>query len=249
MSSSEWWSPYSRVYFTDGACSGNPGPAGWGCIVLDISRKHFLELGGFEAQSTNNRMEMQSVFEALKDFAKISSGDERALVILDSEYVRKGLVEWIPNWKKRGWKKADGGDVLNQDIWENLEALYRPLARKVDFKIVKGHAGIAGNERADAIAVDFSKGGKPTLHSNSWDEFDGDWRDLGDASTVAQAKKSKKKAPKNGFYLSALGKNWLRHDTWPECASRVQGVSGAKFKKVKDDAEAHEVLKSWGISS
>jgi ribonuclease HI len=193
-------------------------------------------------------MEMQSVLEALKDFAKISSSDVRAIIVLDSEYVRKGLVEWIPNWKKRGWKKADGGEVLNQDIWEKLEELYRPLARKIDFKIVKGHAGIAGNERADAIAVDFSQGERPTLYSKSWDDFEGDWRDLGETSAKSKSSKAKRKAPKEGFYLSALGKSWQRHETWPECASRVQGVSGAKFKKVKDDSEAQEVLKSWGIS-
>jgi ribonuclease HI len=130
--------------YTDGACKGNPGPGGWG--VLLISGEHRRELCGGEPQTTNNRMEMMAVIQALSALKAPST----VLLHLDSEYVRQGITSWIHNWKRRGWRTADGKPVKNVDLWQRLDAL--AAQHRVQWLWVKGHAGDPGNERADALA-------------------------------------------------------------------------------------------------
>ncbi len=135
--------PQVTIY-TDGACKGNPGPGGWGAWLS--SGGHDKELFGGEAQTTNNRMELTAVIEAL---ASLKRNCEVTLYT-DSEYVRKGITEWIIGWKQRGWKTADKKPVKNVDLWQRLDAL-RAL-HQVHWRWVKGHAGDPGNERADQLA-------------------------------------------------------------------------------------------------
>jgi len=135
--------PQLGVY-TDGACKGNPGRGGWGAWLS--SGGHEKELFGGEALTTNNRMELTAVIEALASLKRTCD----VILYTDSEYVRKGITEWIHGWKTRGWKTADKKPVKNADLWQRLDAL-RTLHR-VDFRWVKGHAGDPGNERADALA-------------------------------------------------------------------------------------------------
>ncbi|HEV8315437.1 MAG TPA: ribonuclease HI [Burkholderiaceae bacterium] len=135
--------PQVTIY-TDGACKGNPGPGGWGAWLS--SGGHDKELFGGEAQTTNNRMELTAVIEAL---ASLKRSCEVTLYT-DSEYVRKGITEWIIGWKQRGWKTADKKPVKNVDLWQRLDAL-RAL-HQVHWRWVKGHAGDPGNERADQLA-------------------------------------------------------------------------------------------------
>jgi ribonuclease HI len=130
--------------FTDGACSGNPGPGGWGALLRDGGAER--ELCGGEPATTNNRMEMTAVIEAL---AALEPGREVDLYT-DSQYVQKGISEWIHNWKRRGWKTADKQPVKNVDLWMKLDALARQ--HRVTWHWVKGHAGHPENERADALA-------------------------------------------------------------------------------------------------
>lgn len=130
--------------YTDGACKGNPGPGGWGAWL--VSGDHERELFGGEAQTTNNRMELLAVIEALSSLKR--SCDVK--LYLDSEYVRKGITEWIVNWKRRGWRTADGKPVKNVELWQRLDALV--ALHRIDWHWVKGHAGDPGNERADALA-------------------------------------------------------------------------------------------------
>ncbi len=130
--------------YTDGACRGNPGPGGWGA-TLELG-EHFRELSGAEADTTNNRMELMAViraFEALKRRAAVR-------VYLDSEYVRRGITEWLPNWKARDWRTADRKPVKNRDLWEQLDAAVQ--GHDIEWQWVKGHSGIPGNERVDALA-------------------------------------------------------------------------------------------------
>jgi ribonuclease HI len=130
--------------YTDGACRGNPGPGGWGA-TLELG-EHFRELSGAEADTTNNRMELMAViraFEALKRRAAVR-------VYLDSEYVRRGITEWLPNWKARDWRTADRKPVKNRDLWEQLDAAVQ--GHDIEWRWVKGHSGIPGNERVDALA-------------------------------------------------------------------------------------------------
>jgi ribonuclease HI len=130
--------------WTDGACRGNPGPGGWGALMR--SGGHERELHGGQADTTNNRMELTAVIEALAAIKRAG----HVVVHTDSQYVKLGITEWMANWKRRGWKTADNKPVKNQDLWQRLAEL--AAAHHVDWRWVKGHAGDAGNERADALA-------------------------------------------------------------------------------------------------
>lgn len=130
--------------YTDGACKGNPGPGGWG--VLLVYGQHRRELHGGSLQTTNNRMELQAVIEAFKSLKRKSN----IRIHTDSQYVHKGISEWLSGWKRKGWKTADGKPVKNRDLWEELDAL--SSHHKVKWIWVKGHAGHPGNESADRLA-------------------------------------------------------------------------------------------------
>jgi len=135
--------PVVTIY-TDGACKGNPGPGGWGAWLR--SGEHEKELWGGEASTTNNRMELQAVIQALAALRTRS----HVRLHLDSEYVRQGITSWIHNWKRRGWRTADHKPVKNVDLWQRLDALVQ--SHSVEWHWVKGHSGEPGNDRADALA-------------------------------------------------------------------------------------------------
>ena len=130
--------------YTDGACKGNPGPGGWGAVLRYGSVER--EICGGEAHTTNNRMELKAAIQAL------SALREPCLVQLftDSEYVRRGITEWMHNWRRNGWRTADRKPVKNADLWRELDA--ESARHRVHWHWVKGHAGHPGNERADALA-------------------------------------------------------------------------------------------------
>jgi ribonuclease HI len=130
--------------FTDGACSGNPGPGGWGAILR--TGAHEKELSGGEKATTNNRMEMMAVIQGLAALTKPS----QVTLYTDSRYVLDGATKWIKNWKKNGWKTADKKPVKNEDLWRLLEV--EAARHEIAWKWVRGHDGHAENERADALA-------------------------------------------------------------------------------------------------
>ena len=132
------------VVYTDGACSGNPGPGGWGSVMM--YRGHRRELSGGETDTTNNRMELMAAIAALEALSRPC----RVALHTDSTYVMKGITEWLAAWKARGWKTAAKKPVLNKDLWERLE---RAAAKHdVNWHWVKGHSGVPENERADELA-------------------------------------------------------------------------------------------------
>jgi ribonuclease HI len=131
--------------YTDGACSGNPGPGGWGAVLL--YRGHEKELyGGEAADTTNNRMELMAAIQALENLTRPAA----VRLHTDSVYVRSGVTKWLPGWKRNGWKTADKKPVKNADLWQRLDAATK--RHDVEWLWVKGHAGNPGNERADALA-------------------------------------------------------------------------------------------------
>jgi ribonuclease HI len=132
------------VIYADGACKGNPGPGGWGAWIS--MGGHSKELCGGEPVTTNNRMELMAVIRALQALKRACD----VKVYTDSVYVQKGMTEWIGAWKKRGWRTADKKPVKNDDLWQELDAIAQQ--HTVEWLWVKGHAGDAGNERADALA-------------------------------------------------------------------------------------------------
>lgn len=131
--------------FTDGACRGNPGPGGWGALLR--YGKHEKELYGGEAHTTNNRMELMAAIQALESLTRPCN----VRLTTDSVYVRSGITEWLPAWKKRGWKTAARKPVKNVDLWQRLDAAMQ-RHNKVSWHWVKGHSGHAENERADQLA-------------------------------------------------------------------------------------------------
>lgn len=134
----------SVVVYTDGACSGNPGPGGWGSVMLYKGQRR--ELSGGERLTTNNRMELLAVVRSLEALRRPC----HVTIHTDSIYVMKGMTEWIQNWKARNWRTADKKPVKNVDLWMELEEAIKP--HQVDWKWVRGHSGIKENERADELA-------------------------------------------------------------------------------------------------
>jgi ribonuclease HI len=137
---------------TDGACSGNPGPGGWGAVLR--WRDQIRELSGFAPATTNNRMELEAAITALETLKRPMT----VAIYTDSNYLRQGVTAWLPAWKKRGWRTADKQPVKNQDLWQRLE---RALgAHRIDWHWVKGHSGNPDNERADELARAAIKAGR-----------------------------------------------------------------------------------------
>lgn len=152
--------PIVQDIYTDGACSGNPGPGGWGTRI-EFDDGQVQELGGRDTATTNNRMEMQAAIAALEFLSRDKAASESKSVTLhtDSEYVKNGITKWIKGWKKKGWKTSAGKPVLNKDLWQQLDQLSQALATEaltVEWKYVRGHAGNPGNERCDEIARAYS---------------------------------------------------------------------------------------------
>ena len=136
------------IIYTDGGCSGNPGPGGWGTVIIDGT--NITKLSGGEKQTTNNRMELSAAINALDAVIKNTGWRNRHVeVYSDSQYVKNGITSWIKNWKKNGWKTAAKKPVLNQDLWIALDNLYNQL--DIEWKWVKGHAGVEYNEICDQL--------------------------------------------------------------------------------------------------
>jgi len=132
--------------YTDGACKGNPGPGGWGVLLRSGTTQK--ELYGGERSTTNNRMELMAVIQALQALKRPCA----VTLYLDSQYVLKGITEWLPGWKAKGWKTASKQPVKNAELWRELDDLLARGGHVVDWRWVRGHAGDPGNERADALA-------------------------------------------------------------------------------------------------
>jgi ribonuclease HI len=130
--------------YTDGACRGNPGPGGWGVLMLTADKER--ELSGGESETTNNRMELMAAIEGLSALKRPCE----VILYTDSTYVLKGINDWIDSWKSRGWKTSAKKPVKNEDLWRALDAAVG--RHEIEWKWVKGHSGIAGNERADQLA-------------------------------------------------------------------------------------------------
>jgi ribonuclease HI len=233
----------SIIVFTDGACTGNPGPGGWG-VVIALPDGHVRELGGGNPETTNNRMEMVAALKALQ---ALEGHPERAVVYTDSVYVIRGITEWIWGWRRRGWKNAEGEAVSNRDLWEELS---KEATKRKDFglewKYVRGHTGVPGNERCDEISVAFAKNKKVPLFEGSLLQYSYAIYDLPPDQDLPEMRQAQPK--KEAYsYLSVMGNVVVRHKSWNGCELRVKGRSGAKFKKAMSEKDEKEILKSWGL--
>lgn len=237
---------HHTVVFCDGAAKGNPGPGGWGAIVLTMDGR-VTELGGAAAHTTNNKMELTGAIEAL---GFIEHVDGPVAMFTDSTYVIKGIREWIWAWRRKGWKTAEGNGVLNRDLWEQLSALVdaRGSRGKIEWHYVRGHSGIPGNERVDFIADNLARKLPVTLYSGDLIHYDVPLLDVPDETAVPARTSGprKSKAPAHS-YLSVVNGRPLRHSTWADCERRVKGQPGAKFKKAMSAADEVAILKSWNV--
>ena len=231
--------------YSDGACSGNPGPGGWAAVLI-YPENLVRELGGGERPTTNNRMEMLGAIAAL---AAVQDRPEPVKLYTDSALLINGITKWIRGWKRNGWQTDAGKPVVNRDLWERLETLTQARKRRLSWGHVKGHAGHEINERCDVIAVGFSKGTRPVLYEGpavgcGYSLLEPGPEHLHTAGSSGKKHSSKPKT--GGYYLSLVAGCLERHVTWPECQGRVIGVAGARFKKVASAEEEQEVLKLWG---
>jgi len=253
------------LIYTDGGALGNPGPGGWGAIVATPDGQ-VVELGGGEAHTTNNRMELSGPIAALE---RVRGVPGPVTVFSDSQYVVKGISQWVHGWKRKGWKTASGSPVLNREYWEKLDRLVAERGREnaVHWQHVFGHTGVPGNERVDEIANAFASGYRPKLYQGPlaaypvrldapapsaappspvlWERGGGGERVPGGAKGSAPRRSSQGKPYS---YLSLVGGQPMRHANWAECERRVRGVSGARFRKAMSAEEEAEILRAWGCS-
>jgi len=218
--------------FTDGACSGNPGPGGYGalCVINGVS---IIELGGFAPSTTNNQMELEAVIVGLEEL-KNTSGS--LSVYTDSKYVISGITSWIYGWIKNNWKTKEGAEVKNLDYWKRLFTLVTERKTKPEFIHILGHSGNPGNEKVNSIASQFAMQDEPELFRGSIDHYNLS------LDEILITNLSKKNDP---YYLCQNGNETLRFDSWKECEGYVKGRAGIKFKKVFSETEESQILKSW----
>jgi len=238
------------VVFTDGAAKGNPGPGGWGAIIVTPDG-NVTELGNRAAETTtNNKMELTGAIMALSQLVDVPG---MVAIYTDSTYVIEGIRSWIFGWRKRGWKTAAGGDVLNRDLWEQLDELVRARGKgQIDWHYVRGHVGIPGNERVDEIADGLAQGREITLYRGPLIGYPHAILDLpADTDVPARSASSahlgsrSKATPYS--YLSVVDGQLARHSTWADCERRVKGRPGARFKKAMSQADEAAILREWNI--
>ena len=234
------------VIFCDGAAKGNPGPGGWGAIVATPDG-HVTELGGGDAHTTNNRMELSAAIAALGQIADAAGPVD---VYTDSTYVIKGIREWIHGWRRRGWMTSQNTPVLNRGLWQELDQLASARPRgSLTWHYVRGHVGVPGNERVDAIADGYARGAAIVLYDGPLVGYDIAIFDLPDDTSVPVRSASSNRGAKTPAYsyLSLVDGALVRHRTWAECEARVKGRSGARFKKATSAQDEQAILRAWGV--
>ncbi len=232
----------TNIIFTDGSSRGNPGPGGWGAIVVLQKSDICIELGGREDNTTNNRMELEGAINAL---VKVESGSENT-VYTDSSYLINGITKWVYGWQKNGWKTKTKEEVLNKDLW--LRLIGACENKKVDFKYVGGHVGVVGNERCDIIATSFADDVKIDLYNGPLSGYP-----IANVTNVSHdfvkaddKKNTKSRSKKPAFsYVSAVGGKVMIHTNWTDCEKRVKGVRGARFKKALNRQEQESLVKDF----
>ena len=239
------------IVFTDGAAKGNPGPGGWGVVIV-TPEGQVTELGDrASGTTTNNKMELTGAIKALTELCGVPGP---LAIYTDSTYVIQGIRGWIHGWRKRGWKTATGGEVLNRDLWEQLDSLVAARGRSgVEWHYVRGHAGTPGNERVDEIADGLAQGREITLYRGPLIGYPLAILDLpSDTAVPARTSPASGRATaaaKPHAYLSLVDGQLARHATWADCERRVKGRPGARFKKAMTAGDEAAILRDWGLGS
>lgn len=236
------------IIFTDGASRGNPGPGGWGAVV--VAEGSVTERGGRRADATNNRMELMAVIDALSFCAGTFSADSAVTSIViytDSSYVLRGATKWLSDWEAKNWQTTAKKEVLNKDLWQELSHVMNITAERgknIHWRLVSGHIGVAGNERADEIAAGFADGREPKLFSGPLNKYG---IDILNMSHDAERKENRldlktRSGAKAYSYVSKVGGLIEIHQTWEECEKRVKGTAGALYKKALNPEEEKAIV-------
>lgn len=240
--------------FTDGSSRGNPGPGGFGAIVIapKIQNSKFMiqELGGREERTTNNRMELRAAIEALSFLHKSKIIHPKSVLICtDSSYLVNGITRWVHGWQENGWKTKEKKDVENRDLWEKLVEASRN--KEIQWKQVGGHIGVAGNTRCDEIATSFADKKPTKLYSDVLENYS--IKNVLDITHDVEAAKERstsraRSSAKAYSYVSLVGGVIHTHKTWAECEQRVKGKS-AKYKKALSAEEERTLIQKWNTVS
>ncbi len=235
------------IIYTDGSSLGNPGPGGYGCVIVFQGKNKVIELGEFSPMTTNNKMELTAIIRSLQLLQKEKvSSDATVVIRTDSSYAINGITKWIHGWKKKDWVTSTKTPVLNSDLWQELDQV-RSLFTNITYDHVRGHVGIFGNERCDTIATSFAKGENVQLYNGNLNDYDPRILDSGKSVSSSEKKQksvSSKKSGKAYSYVSLVGGVIETHTNWEECNRRVTGKK-AKFKKVFSEKEEQELIAEW----
>lgn len=231
------------IIYTDGASRGNPGPGGYSAVIIFPNGKVF-ELGGREKNTTNNKMELRAILEALR-FVELKNKEKFPIELFsDSAYAVNGLNGWIYAWEKNDWKTKEGNHVLNKEIWQELFGLNFRLKNFSGLKVFKvgGHSGVLLNERADKLASSFADGENTMLFLGNRNQYE---KILSNMKVIIKSKNKTKSKEKAFSYISLTDGVLKTHPDWESCEREVKGKSGAKYKKVFSKEEEREVIKEW----
>ncbi|MBX7231561.1 MAG: ribonuclease HI [Bdellovibrionales bacterium] len=235
------------LIYTDGACSGNPGPGGWGCVILTPDLL-VTELGGKQSSTTNNRMEITAALSAL---CFIENQPNNVLLFTDSTYVIRGMTQWIFAWKKNNWQTSENKSVANHDLWQQIAEVVLQRKKKystdIEWRYVRAHVGTAGNERCDHIAVSMCHNRSYSFYQGPLDNYDLDLLSLPDFEPLPTMHKHS--SPKKAYsYLTYINGVVSRYSSWTECEKHVKGKPGALFKKAQTAQDEIEIIKKWGLN-
>ena len=237
------------VVFTDGSSRGNPGPGGFGAIIIapknyELGSMNYevIELGGREEHTTNNRMELQAAISAL---SIIPNSKFIIHLYSDSGYLVNGITKWVFGWKKNNWITSQKKPVENRDLWEQLIEVSE--GKKIEWKQIGGHVGVAGNVRCDEIATLFADGKSPQLYSDVLKNYS--IKNILDIAENAEARDEKRETrnrqnTKAYSYVSSVGGVVQTHKTWAECEARVRGKR-ARFKKALHPQDEKGIIASF----
>jgi len=230
------------IIYTDGSSLGNPGPGGWGAIIVhgDV----VVELGGADKDTTNNKMELTATIKALENLGNV---DEEIILYTDSSYTINGITKWVEGWQANNWMKRDKTEVLNRDLWEKL--IKATHGKSISWRHVAGHSGIIGNERADDIATSFAKKETPKLYEGIVAEYGFDIFDVSYNKKMKSTRdKTRSRSRAKAYsYLSLVDGIFSRHSTWAECEVCVKGSKGAKYRKAISAEDEAVIKKEWGV--
>lgn len=226
------------IIWSDGSSRGNPGRGGFGSIIF--FNNQVFEIGGFEDNTTNNRMEIKAVIEALK---KIPETSVEILIHCDSSYLISAMTSWIFNWQKNNWQKKDSSgfsDILNKDLFQELLSVSKN--KKIKWVKVSGHSGIPANERCDFIATSFADGKKIDLFNGDFSGYKINLEFDADKNISKNKNKNKSKAYS---YISLVSGKIFIDSNWDDCKNRISGVSGVKYKKSLNKEDEQKIIEEF----